>query len=204
LAERQTREIIKKYALKLFAQHGFEKCSVRMITHAAGVNLGAVNYHFRSKDHLLKELIDEFGDKFILVKDQLQPVSTREQFNQCFEKFIHTLMDLFLSDMHVVSMFFTETELLYTKCESVLREKYIPTRSALDEFLKDAQSKGLVDPEVSVYIVTSTVFGLFGDEVRRIQVREKWNEPHIGQEEYHAEFFKNYIYFVEKALSPKS
>ena len=40
-------------AERLFAQHGFEATSLRAITAEAGANLGAVNYHFTSKDGLI-------------------------------------------------------------------------------------------------------------------------------------------------------
>ena len=49
-----TKERILDAAEKLFAEHGFEATSLRMITGAAGVNLAAVNYHFHSKDALIE------------------------------------------------------------------------------------------------------------------------------------------------------
>ena len=36
------------------AERGFAACSLRAVTAAAGVNLGAVNYHFRSKEALIQ------------------------------------------------------------------------------------------------------------------------------------------------------
>jgi AcrR family transcriptional regulator len=43
-------------ARRLFAQHGFSGTSLRAITKEAGVNLAAVNYHFQSKEALIREL----------------------------------------------------------------------------------------------------------------------------------------------------
>jgi len=40
-----------------FAQHGFDGASVRDITAAAGVNLGAITYHFGSKEALYHEVL---------------------------------------------------------------------------------------------------------------------------------------------------
>ena len=51
----ETREKILDAAEALFAEHGFEGASMRMITARAGVNLAAVNYHFGSKENLLRE-----------------------------------------------------------------------------------------------------------------------------------------------------
>lgn len=44
-------------ARKLFADKGFDRASVRAITRAARANLGAVTYHFGSKDRLRDEVL---------------------------------------------------------------------------------------------------------------------------------------------------
>lgn len=50
--EDPTREKLLDAAEKLFAEKGFDAVSVREITKAAGVNLGAINYHFGGKKDL--------------------------------------------------------------------------------------------------------------------------------------------------------
>ncbi len=49
-----TKERILDAAEVLFMEQGFEATSLRMITARAGVNLAAVNYHFGSKEDLIK------------------------------------------------------------------------------------------------------------------------------------------------------
>jgi TetR/AcrR family transcriptional regulator, regulator of cefoperazone and chloramphenicol sensitivity len=51
-----TRERLLDTAERLFAGRGFAGTSVREITDAAGANLGAVNYYFRSKENLYAEV----------------------------------------------------------------------------------------------------------------------------------------------------
>jgi len=51
-----TRERLLDAAERLFVAHGFAGTSVREVTDAAGANLGAVNYHFRSKENLYVEV----------------------------------------------------------------------------------------------------------------------------------------------------
>jgi AcrR family transcriptional regulator len=51
-----TRAVILDAAERLFSDKGIEGTSVREITKAAGVNLGAINYHFGTKDHLALEV----------------------------------------------------------------------------------------------------------------------------------------------------
>jgi AcrR family transcriptional regulator len=52
----RTRERLLDTAERLFASRGFAATSVREITDQAAANLGAVNYHFRSKENLYAEV----------------------------------------------------------------------------------------------------------------------------------------------------
>ena len=52
-----TKERILDAAERLFAAHGFGETSMRALTAAAGVNLAAANYHFGSKDGVLRAIL---------------------------------------------------------------------------------------------------------------------------------------------------
>jgi AcrR family transcriptional regulator len=52
-----TKERLLDSAEELFAERGFDGTSLRGITNAAGANLGAVNYHFGSKEELLQAVL---------------------------------------------------------------------------------------------------------------------------------------------------
>lgn len=55
-----TRQQIKNAARRLFATRGLDAVSIRDIVRAAGQkNAGSINYYFKSKDDLLKELIHD-------------------------------------------------------------------------------------------------------------------------------------------------
>ena len=53
---KSTRERVLDAAERLFAERGFDGTSLRAITSEAGVNLAAVNYHFKSKNDLIHEV----------------------------------------------------------------------------------------------------------------------------------------------------
>ncbi len=50
----ETKTRILDAAERILAERGFSRTSMRAITAGAGVNLGAVNYHFRSKEALIQ------------------------------------------------------------------------------------------------------------------------------------------------------
>jgi AcrR family transcriptional regulator len=53
-----TRQALLDAATPLFAQLGYEGTSIRAITRGAGANLGAVTYHFGTKDALYEAVLD--------------------------------------------------------------------------------------------------------------------------------------------------
>jgi AcrR family transcriptional regulator len=53
LATQATKDRILDAAELLFARHGFDAASMRLIASTADVNLAAINYHFQSKEALM-------------------------------------------------------------------------------------------------------------------------------------------------------
>jgi len=54
-----TRQALLATARRLFAQQGYDATSIREITREAGANLGAVTYHFGSKQALYEAVLGE-------------------------------------------------------------------------------------------------------------------------------------------------
>lgn len=64
-----TAERLLRAGRKLFASKGFDGTSVRAITKEAGTNLGAITYHFESKDELYLQVLEGVVGPF---KEQVQ------------------------------------------------------------------------------------------------------------------------------------
>src|SRR5919199_6351467 len=52
-----TRERVLDAAERLFAEHGYQATTLRMVTAEAGANIAAVNYYFGSKQALLAAVV---------------------------------------------------------------------------------------------------------------------------------------------------
>jgi len=55
-----TRERVLAAAMQVFAERGFDGATLREITAMAGANIAAVNYYFRSKDELIRHVLDVY------------------------------------------------------------------------------------------------------------------------------------------------
>lgn len=53
----ETRSRILREASRLFAEFGFHQATIREISQAAEVNVAAINYHFRDKEGLYREVL---------------------------------------------------------------------------------------------------------------------------------------------------
>lgn len=76
LADAPTRLRMLHAALDLFGRHGFDATTTRMLTQAAGVNLGAIPYHFGSKDALYIEAAEHLAG---FIAQQQEPALSRLQ-----------------------------------------------------------------------------------------------------------------------------
>ena len=96
------QEEIIAAAERLLAEEGPQKATVRAITQLAGVNVGAINYHFGSRDGLMtaicaKHMRDSNADML----DRLQSLAVaegRESVKRIFEPVVQTAFTVWLRD----------------------------------------------------------------------------------------------------------
>jgi len=60
-----TSNKILTQAMKIFLEKGYHGTSIDDITQAAGLTKGALYWHFRSKEDLLKNIVEDFESRFL-------------------------------------------------------------------------------------------------------------------------------------------
>ena len=97
---KETKEKLLQTAIELFAKHGINGVSTRMLAKESGVNLSSINYYFGGKQKLYDAVLESIIEKisaFIaskrapLLEAQLQP-------NEEFKVFIGNLIDFLCSN----------------------------------------------------------------------------------------------------------
>ncbi len=78
-----TRSRVQSVALELFAEHGYEKTSLREIAERLGVTKAALYYHFRSKEDIVHSFTDDYfaelDDLLDWAKDQPRSDEARRE-----------------------------------------------------------------------------------------------------------------------------
>jgi AcrR family transcriptional regulator len=99
-----TREQLLDAAERLFSEEGIDAVSLRDITAAAGANVAAVNYHFGSKDNLVREV---FARRFaplneerlrLLEAFEARSRSGRASLEQVMFAFVHPVVRCMVDD----------------------------------------------------------------------------------------------------------
>jgi len=89
----ETRELILNAAGRIFAENGFHATTVRQITREAGVNLAAVNYHFRDKHELYISVLKRAHQAAAKTEEADQAGTPRQRLRTFIQSFLAYLLD---------------------------------------------------------------------------------------------------------------
>lgn len=60
-----TEQLILAHSMRLFAEKGYHGTSIEDITRSAGLTKGALYWHFKNKEDLIKKIIKEYEGRFL-------------------------------------------------------------------------------------------------------------------------------------------
>ncbi|MEE9374426.1 MAG: TetR/AcrR family transcriptional regulator [Saprospiraceae bacterium] len=94
MSEKDTENIIKEAARKIFQKNGFDGTKTRQIAEAADINLALLNYYFRSKkklyDIIMLETIQSFFSGLIPILSNRQ-TNLKQKISLLVERYIDIL-----------------------------------------------------------------------------------------------------------------
>ncbi len=127
MSAQNTKKRILDTAEHLFASRGFHKTSLREITRHAGVNIASVNYHFGSREALIREV----------VLRRLRPINEERL------RLLHSLMSRYSSDGNSLPV----DQILRAFLEP--SATFLKTEPAANDFVR-IMGQGMVDPDDSI------------------------------------------------------
>jgi AcrR family transcriptional regulator len=154
------KDHILDVAERVFAEHGFDGASTRLISGEAGVNMAMLNYYFGSKEGLLlsiferrtatfRSLIQDIGNNDSIgswqkVSQYIDAYIGRVFNNNCFQKMIHQEMSV------------RRTGELADKITDMIMQNVIEFRKILHEGIEKGEFRRDIDTDMAV----ATVFGV--------------------------------------------
>jgi AcrR family transcriptional regulator len=89
-----TRARIQQVALELFAEHGYERTSLREIAERLGVTKAALYYHFKSKEDIVRSFTEDYFDRLhaLIEWGQGQP-RTAHSATELLDRYVSIVME---------------------------------------------------------------------------------------------------------------
>jgi TetR/AcrR family transcriptional regulator len=169
------REEIFNAAKTIFAQKGFEKSTMEEIAEKAELSKGAIYLHFKSKDELFIDLVENYLDKLtVLIRNIVE--SKKPPFEKINEVVIQIISYLY-TNKEFVSIFSPERgEFLHKMQVKKIRERTLSKLQnhiiLIARVIKEGIESGVfknIDPHASAYIL----FGMIHTTIAGLIIYEK-------------------------------
>lgn len=96
-------------AITLFAQKGFSAVGVREIAAEAGVNIAMISYYYDGKIGILKEILEEFFDRYMQVFEGIDDESKTPE--ACVRGLIHNIVQFVSENTELAMVAYNEIPL---------------------------------------------------------------------------------------------
>lgn len=139
-------------ARRIFARDGYEGASIRAITREAEANLGAITYHFGTKERLYEEVL-----KRVLtpLRDRIVEICRGEgSAEERIRGFFHAAFE-HLMDNPDQARFMVELRLGYGPVPPAALEVMEETGTAMASVIQEGQTEGLIRPGLPLLYVIS-------------------------------------------------
>jgi AcrR family transcriptional regulator len=147
----QTRAQLIEKAMELFARQGYHKTSTASISHAAGVSIGLLFYHFKNKEGLLEAIIDHVLEQLNgIIHFEETTATARERMELVINRFAGSLKrDKALWELYTSIIFQPDTrQVVWTKVHKAARQFRRVIYSLLEEMRHPDPGKASFEFEI--------------------------------------------------------
>jgi AcrR family transcriptional regulator len=174
-SDSNSREKLLLAARKLFARHGFDGTTVRALALEAGTNICMVSYHFGGKDELYRACIERYGRaRLDATTNLLEPCQDAAEFRVKLSLFIRTLLESIATEPEVHRILNSEVERGLPNARPVFEDTLLVAINRLIEFIKAAQSRGIVRPGLDGFYLAAIIYSTIGFMGRTLEVSERY------------------------------
>ncbi len=155
-----SREMLLHTAERLFAEHGFDGVSARMIHYESGVNIAMISYYFGSKEGLFQALLEE---KFPVIRERLEVIRlSKISYWKKIEATIEAYIERVFHHVSFSKIIFREMSMTQRPEHNKMITGYIQKNAEIIlSFIKEGiETKEFrkVDPEMTLSTLFATIF----------------------------------------------
>jgi AcrR family transcriptional regulator len=143
-----TRERLLDAAAQTFSRDGLRGATTREIARNAGVNEVTLFRHFKSKEQLLRAVLERGLASEAAIMDQHS--SWKENLRESMEKYAHHYYSHMEKKKGIARAFLAEAETLPKSMQTMIADLVRPVRERLILILTDAQRAGVVRNDLNV------------------------------------------------------
>lgn len=155
-----SKEALLVASAEVFARHGYDGATVKMLAEAAGVNVSLVSYYFDGKEGLYSAVLESFGRSHLAAAERvLKAATTAEEFRLRLGLFLEEFMAQHLSHPHVCTIIHRDCVGDNPLTEGVFRNVFIKIFETLLGFFVAAQKKGVLRKDMDALFSAGFLFG---------------------------------------------
>lgn len=194
IIEVDSRELLLRTAEELFAMHGFDGVSTRMIQKKCGLNIALIAYYFGSKEGLFKAILE---DRFPVIRERLEiikeeKISNWEKLNKTIDVYVEKLFEQVLFSKIV----FRELSMSQRQEQNELILHYIYPNTLIIKsfFLNGIENKEF--RKVDIELTITSIFSIIIQWINVSALTERLIDVSKREDLYNAENklrLKNYL-----------
>lgn len=141
-----SRQRILREATRLFAHHGYEGTSLRMLAEAVGMQKGSLVYHFESKERIREAVLEGIVARWKDVLPQIMRAAASGENR--FDRTMAEITGFFTDDPHRARLLLREALDNPEDLRRRLQDEIAPWILLVDERIRDGQDGGEIHRDV--------------------------------------------------------
>lgn len=174
-----TKEKVKQTAQKLFREKGYAAVGLRELAKEVGIQAPSLYNHYKSKDHILREICFDMAAQFFKAFDAA--IATEEKSNRQLRAVIHAHIGVIAANIDSAEVFFHEWIFLEQpalgKFKKMRQDYETKFRAILDKGIKKKEIK-----KVNTKLATFAIFSALNATYEFMRSAEKLSQEQMADE----------------------
>lgn len=193
-SEQHTRAKLLAAASQVFAKKGYSGATVKEIADLAGVNISLISYHFKGKEGVFRELVENFGRERLKDAEKiLSPPESIEDLRVKLRLWMQQFLHCQVHDDSVCNILHRENILEEDFLWDIFQSTFLKTFGSIIKFFEAGKKSGILRKDVDPVAATVMLFGSLIHVGRNQKIQQKVFQISIADEKYRAQVIEQFL-----------